>query len=1004
MTGNGAIGIADRVDFAIEIPYFTEDRWFRNVIEIDDGSHHESPQMKQDQERDKTLEGAGWDVYRLSLKEAKDRNIQGLMKLIEAAIPDHILKAAAELRALPLEQRQTVSGLILLPVAEAQIAAALGQMIYRGASTQVNIGDPQDLGLSVVIEAVTELMDAIAVVHDIAGLPDIKCDEAAEPDLIYYGTPLSEMWHSIRSSKSVVVAPRVVSPDYVEPLRPARPRSVGSATTERVEAIHHFLQNVFRKVEFRPGQLEIIQRALTLQPVIGLLPTGAGKSLCYQLASFLQPGFTLVVDPLRSLMLDQEQSLHEIGIHRCAAIMSGMADTPTEDRHLRKEAYRSVEWGHQIFVFIAPERLQMPDFLDHVRNFNLPVPYCVVDEAHCVSEWGHDFRLSYLNVGRLVRDYCVHDGAQPSLIAITGTASRNVLIDVMRELEIADQEAIVEPHSFNRKELKFEAYSVSHRNRIKMLRDKISPILSDSGWSPGQPADIPSGLIFSNFVTGDRSISEVAEELGKRLRIPIELYSGKPPGSSYDMLSWEQRKRELHLQFRRDELAILSCTNAFGMGIDKPNIRFTIHTMLPRSLEEFYQQAGRAGRDGGSSHCILIFNDEQPSLADELLDTERTKLEDISEKAAKRERKYQGDAIRNTWFLTNNFLGRDAEKKCLRYVIGKVLLPHLRDLLGGSVPFGVLFTILPNDLLQEYGKQMSDNSDKDRSEKEVILEKALYRLLLIGAIANYMKDYPKKRFQVDMRGVKPTEIYQALENYLHRYGTEGEARLLIPREHKETYPEAAYECGCILIDYIYEKIEKRRRRAMGQMLQTARDAASLGPQEFRKQLLAYLEESEFTEPVTELSTRMNPEEWFKVLSQVTGIDGITKLLGACRRQLENFPSHPGLLLLSGLCRTASPNPQQGIQDIRGSFTALRRTSLDAQHRAQTIEQLMLHVERLVPSQLDAVLYAILEGDPTRESARFCYSMATTDSMAHHSAILILLQGVRDIFEGRGNEE
>ncbi len=456
-------------------------------------------------------------------------------------------------------------------------------------------------------------------------------------------------------------------------------------------------------------------------------------------------------------------------------------------------------------------------------------------------------------------------------------------------------------------------------------------------------------------------------------------------------LDWEQRKLETQRRFKRYEVPILVCTHSFGMGIDKPNIRFTLHSMLPRSLEEFYQQAGRAGRDRSHSRCMVIFADDQPGLADELLDTERTPLEEIAARAAMVPRDSRGDAVRNTWFLTNNFLGRDLEKKLLRHVIWQILLPNLGAHPGDRVTFDIPFTALPIGLLQ---RDMNEEVSYDA--QLTALEKALYRLLLVGAITDYMKDYTARKFLIDLRGVGPQDIYATLEAYLRRYATEGEVKSFFPGDRKGTYEDAAYECGCALVDYIYETIEKRRRRAIGQMLQTARDGAALGTEKFREQLLAYLEESEFTKPIVELSSRIEPQEWFDVLSRVTGVDGITKLLGACRRQLEESPSHPGLLLLAGLCRTASQNPQQGPQDLRGGVIVLRRDCPDVQQRLWIAMQVAAHAERLIPSRLDVVLQAILEGDSSLDLARFCYARAGTDSDAHHLTALLLAHGLLEV--------
>src|SRR5262245_34653545 len=181
------------------------------------------------------------------------------------------------------------------------------------------------------------------------------------------------------------------------------------------------------------------------------------------------------------------------------------------------------------------------------------------------------------------------------------------------------------------------------------------------------------------------------------------------------------------------------------MGFDKPNIRFTIHAMLPRSLEDFYQQAGRAGRDRERARCVLVFSDDQPGLADELLDTERTPLEEIARKAGRVSQRGQGDAIRNTWFLTQNFPGPAVEKRIVQHVVTQVLEPRLGAYLGHSHPVEVSFLELPEDLFQSGGQRAAS-----QEIRTIALEKALYRLLLVGAVADYQKDYGSRCFRVDL--------------------------------------------------------------------------------------------------------------------------------------------------------------------------------------------------------------------------------------------------------------
>ncbi|MDD1703168.1 MAG: RecQ family ATP-dependent DNA helicase [Methanoregula sp.] len=997
---------ADRVDFAIELPSVKKNQWLKLILELDDDSHKEK--THQDAERDKALESKGWIVYRFNLKEPQQwiPLIQEIKNKILETISEPVLQAAVDLRNLPNQQRQAITSLVTLPIAEAQLTTAIAFLIRKNAQTRLKIADPQHLGLEIVVQSISETMKAFFHLHGISSLqlPEFVGQDTEKADIVFYGSPSMDAWDSLKKAKSFVILPTVSQKSYKEPLFPAKPRHVDFSSLQRSEEVRNslefFLQNIFRKVSFREGQIAIIERALTLSPVVGLLPTAAGKSLCYQLVSFMQPGYTLIIDPLRSLIQDQQESLEIMGTHRVIGIMSGKEATEAEDRRSREESYQAIRRGEYQFVFIAPERLQIPEFRRHISAMavDVPINYCVIDEAHCVSEWGHDFRPSYLNVGRIVRDYCTHEGLQPSLIALTGTASKNVITDITIELEIDDPNAVIEPKSFDRKELQYQVLKVDSHDRISTLESVLKSILAEHGWRPGQPGYTPSGLIFTYFVDyGDVALTSISEALRKDLYLPVNLFAGSAPKKfKIPRLAWEQQKQETQRQFKQDQVSIIVCTHAFGMGIDKPNIRFTIHAMLPRSLEEFYQQAGRAGRDGESARCIIIFSDDQPTLADELLDTEKTEIEKIAEKASAIRMNSRGDAIRDTWFLTNSFKGRDLEKKVLNHVLTHLIAPNMPKSDADIQDVPLPFTVLPDSLCT------SDLTKKVNSEeKQTVLEKSIYRLFLIGAIADYMKDYSNKRFEVTLKKRSPSDIKNKLHVYLARYNTEKQIQLYLPKEQSDTYVDAARACGYALIDFVYETIAKRRRRVIGQMLQTARDAAENGPDVFRQQLLDYLEESEYTAPVVEFSKRDNPDLWFEVLSRVNGLDGISKLLGACRRQLEESPEHPGLLLLAGLCRLASPSAHQAEQDIRNGFLALKKNYSGKGERSQIIKKYIAETERLCPTKVDVVLKVLLEADSSPEIVHFTYSRAEPWSEVHQIALTQVMNEILDSIRGKG---
>ncbi|PKL62722.1 MAG: hypothetical protein CVV31_04435 [Methanomicrobiales archaeon HGW-Methanomicrobiales-2] len=953
----------ERVDFALEVPDYYEG-WLKLVIEIDDRSHTYA-QMSKDRKRDRDLNGAGWTVFRFPLgnRAGWQEKLQQIVAEISRAIPPEMLTAAETLRHMEAQAQAALCNLVMLPVAEAQITAAVAQVVYTTGKSSIRIGNPQNLPLEPVVAAVRKTVNAVTALHTPGEMVTVTLvsDVHQTTDLIYYGYPSAVVWDALAARDGIVLAPRQVWSEYVEPFLSASPHAVAidNVGAEAMRAsLKHLLRNVFRKVAFRPKQQEIIERTLSLRPVIGLLPTAAGKSLCYQLPSLLQPGFCFIVDPLRSLMIDQKSSLEAMGIHRCHAFMSGVGDADTKDAEIRQRGYEKIERGEFLFVFNAPERLQIPEFIDLVNRQMGNINYCVVDEAHCVSEWGHDFRLAYMNVWRRMGEYAVR---KPTFIALTGTASQNVLVDIKHILKIYEPEAVIEPSTFDRAELIFEVHRVSEADRLTKITQIVRRLINDPSLAAG---GTPSGLIFSNFAEGDVGVTQIAGELRTRIGLDVPMYFGRTP-AGISTMEWEQEKAALQLQFKNDQISHLVCTNSFGMGIDKPNIRFTVHAMLPKSLEDFYQQAGRAGRDQAPSQCVIVFADEEPEAADRLLDPEITPHDALTLRSdyalGQRE-----DAVRSLWFLRQTFRGAWYESRALYYTVYNILVPRMPDS-GETKRFD--YSIL--DFPPRYATT-GDPAKASATDLKQTLEMALHRCYLTGAIADYAYDYTGKRFRIDLKRIDATDIYSHLVEYLGEHMTEAELRILFKdRQMQHSYEETAYDCGCILIEYMYETIEKRRRRAILHMLQAARDGAEQGPKMFRKALLEYLEASAFTKPVKQISRSDDHRLWLEVLAQVQGMDDLTQLLGACRRQLEEYPSHPGLLILAGFCRAAGATPEEGVRDLAEGFRNLKREHVAPEVCGEVEDAIINHTRRLMPSREPDISRAIQEADVPIIGPDFC---------------------------------
>ncbi|MCP4007125.1 MAG: ATP-dependent DNA helicase RecQ [bacterium] len=334
------------------------------------------------------------------------------------------------------------------------------------------------------------------------------------------------------------------------------------------------LRREFGLRHFRPGQEEIIRAVLDNRDALAVLPTGGGKSLTYQLPSLLLPGLTVVVSPLIALIRDQFEKLRDQGI-KTVRLDSSLTGTEKE------EALSLLEEGKQKIVLITPEGATGPAFKKRVADREISM--LVVDEAHCVSEWGHDFRPAYLALGALVEDL-----GRPTVLALTATAPPLVREEITKRLGLKDPALIVRPVA--RPNLRFEvtpceSEDEKRRELIQYLRRLRRP-----------------GIVYCSTVKD-------VEELGalcKLARIPAEIYHGRLTKAERD---------HAHKRFMSSgKRIVMIATSAFGLGVDKPDIRYVIHYQVPGSLEAYVQEAGRAGRDGLAARCILLWDAEDISV------------------------------------------------------------------------------------------------------------------------------------------------------------------------------------------------------------------------------------------------------------------------------------------------------------------------------------------------------------------------------------------------------
>jgi len=358
--------------------------------------------------------------------------------------------------------------------------------------------------------------------------------------------------------------------------------------TRELTKMRRTLRETFGLDKLRRGQSEVIRSVLEGNNTLAIMPTGAGKSLCYQLPSLHLPGTTTVVSPLISLMKDQVDKLEEAGLE--AAQLNSALTTEEQQQNLEQ-----IKTEKSDFIFVTPERFTNHEFLHDLRNRT--INFVVIDEAHCISEWGHDFRPAYLSLGAAIKSL-----GSPPVLALTATATPEVTVDIEKQLDLGKFQVV--KTGIYRPNLQLEV------RRVTNEREKHEQLIRILNEHEG------TGIIYAATV---KTVDELTDWL-KGFDFKVDKYHGRMKAGD--------RKRNQDA-FMNDELKAIVATNAFGMGIDKPDIRFVVHYQMPGSLEAYYQEAGRAGRDGEPATCSLFYQLDDRRTQQFFLGGKHPKFDDI---------------------------------------------------------------------------------------------------------------------------------------------------------------------------------------------------------------------------------------------------------------------------------------------------------------------------------------------------------------------------------------
>jgi ATP-dependent DNA helicase RecQ len=905
------------------------------VIEID-GQHHKEHDITRltDAERNSYLEQRGIKTIRISTDELRNGTYISKLTQIKnhlqgySGLLDFYKRSFEKITANSITEREKTSK--LLPTAIVRFQILLLELLtfnYLDLNSDWNFNIYNSEGVNdfakLAIEDIFVWLEQLSLLKFKKSIQIPKCqiNIVDERDAFVATTKAINIDFSLfkKYTDEYKYTPDIiyVRTDYFDIVKEKNHFKVSTCdsinydiTETDKDCLEFFLDNIFDKQHFREGQFPIIANALNRKDTIGLLPTGGGKSICYQLPCLLQPSINFVVCPIKSLMYDQYENLRNMLITNVAWITS---DLEGDDR---RKVESDFERGKYLFVWISPEKFQIPSFRDKIRsiNANFSMSYAVIDEVHCLSEWGHDFRTSYLNLAKTI-DRLSHKDADESgnikYIGLTATASVNVLKDIKIEFSrqkfaLAD-ENIKSLLDYSRKELEFQVIN-DNGNKKDRIRTILEQLVDNDGFIENQDK---AAIVFTPNVNGEVGCYNVSNYLNSLYQGKSNWYSGEVPrikdgaGNTINVLSPDQfkkHKEEVQIGFKKDKYPILVATKSFGMGIDKGNINYTFHYGIPSSVEALYQEAGRAGRwdktkpenVGKIGKCYVLYSPETIDA------TKVQRLFDISTSFSEM-KSISGEA---------GWSGKDLFKQIFLFLQGQKDVEEDFDMLVAVV--NSYFE--PNKVVKLFWREVYN----DHSIGKEALQKVIYRLSLLGIVSDWSTDFIS-HYEVEFASKEDDSIVKSVAHYINKYEPETDVKKEILKNPKDSILEKS---AWYLLNWIFENIAYNRKQSLKTLFDWCKDFQD--SESFKKRIDNYFRFTETTFILQHISE--NPrdyQKWFEALKVIQRgkqneillekfipeiadekdrFEKFAVLRDSLSRFLENSPNNTGLNYLSGIVR------------------------------------------------------------------------------------------------------